>query len=141
VLRLYQGHEPENAIRSSSNVIVIFPSFGLFSTRTRTAPKSIECGAARTVRNVRPFCTLHLSGALRPVTSVRRRRLSQPIASLIAKRSEDTPAGLRLIEARNSGLGSGATLRRRLVVLGEVLSYPKHQQDSEVTVESATNEI
>src|ERR1700685_3440252 len=98
----------------------------------RSCPHGEKCSS---------FCTLHLSGALRPVTSVRRRRLSQPIASLIAKRSEDTPAGLRLIEARNSGLGSGATLRRRLVVLGEVLSYPKRQQDSGVTVESATNEI
>jgi hypothetical protein len=140
VPRLYQGHEPEKAIRTSSNVIVIFPSVGLFSPRTRTAPKAIECRAYPHGEKWSSFCTLHLSGALRPVTSVRCRRLSQPIASLIAKRSEDTPTGLRLIKARNNGLGSGGRLKRRLVVLGELLSYPKRQQDSGVTIERATNE-
>jgi hypothetical protein len=40
----YQGHEPTTAIRTSNNVIVIFSSFGLFSTTDGNSTEAIEAG-------------------------------------------------------------------------------------------------
>ncbi len=41
----HQGHEPQTAIRTSSNAIVIFSSsFGLFSTTNGNSTEAIEAG-------------------------------------------------------------------------------------------------
>jgi len=40
----HQGHEPQTANRTSSNAIVIFSSFGLFSTTNGNSTEAIEAG-------------------------------------------------------------------------------------------------